>query len=69
MEINKILSATEVKGAYFENMVSSCEQRKEIVSRNLKHCCFVYVALLVNQLLTACLFDCTLFSSIICHNT
>jgi hypothetical protein len=39
MEINKILSATEVKGAYFENMVSSCEQRKEIVSRNLKHCC------------------------------
>jgi hypothetical protein len=39
MEINKILSATEVKGAYFESMVSSYEQRKQNLSRNLKHFC------------------------------
>jgi len=39
MEINKILSATEVKGAYFENMVSSYEQRTKNLNRNLKHCC------------------------------
>jgi len=39
MEINKILSATEVKGAYFESMVSSYEQRKQNLNRNLKHFC------------------------------
>lgn len=52
-----MLSATEVKGAYFESMASSYEQRKQNLNRNLKHVALVYVSLLVNQLLTACLLD------------